>query len=99
MKKVVKYSLIEILILVILSIPMGQNIDGDKLYFKDVFLYVRPVSLLIFLYFVSEDIPFCSNIFLWVRDFYSRCYIYIWDICLIAFLGGYHLWYAYYVSF
>ncbi len=99
MKKVVKYSLIEILILVILSIPMGQNIDGDKLYFKDVFLYVRPVSLLIFLYFVSEDIPFCSNIFLWVRDFYSRCYIYIWDICLIAFLGGYQLWYAYYVSF
>ena len=37
MKKVVKYSLIEILILVILSIPMGQNIDGDKLYFKDDF--------------------------------------------------------------
>lgn len=96
MRKIVKYGLIEILVLVFFSVPMGWNINGDGLYFKNVFMYVRPVSILIFLYAVCKDMAVCRRVFLCIENIYSKYYIYVWCGCLTAFLGGYQLWYAYY---
>ena len=91
MRKIVKYGLIEIFLLIFLSIPIGQNENGERLYLKTVFMYVRLISILIFVFISCQDIPACRKTFLWIKELYSRFYTYIWGICLIAFLVRFNL--------